>query len=107
MEKQLKIVLATAKSAAISLILIAAITIAAELVPPLKNWLKSSFSHHWIGKSIIALGFFIIVAILSFFYPEKPDVDKITTWLRILLIVAVSSFLAITGFFAYEAFLAA
>ena len=47
--------------AAASAWLLAILVIVAELYVPFKNLLKSTFSHHWIGKAVI-----ITIAFLAF-----------------------------------------
>jgi hypothetical protein len=44
---------------AISAWLLAAMVIASELFPPFKDLLKSIFTHHWIGKTVIVLLVFL------------------------------------------------
>ena len=51
---------ATVLSAIITIIYITTITVAADLYPPLKEFLANVFSHHWIGKSITAILIFAI-----------------------------------------------
>lgn len=57
---------------AVVIVFITAITIAAELAPQLKDWLKDSFSHHWIGKGIIAAIMWPIIAVI----PVKKEVSQ-------------------------------
>ncbi|MEK7171397.1 MAG: hypothetical protein AAB739_00665 [Patescibacteria group bacterium] len=52
-------------AAIVSIIYIPLITIAAELYAPLKDFLKSVFWHHWLGKSVILIILFIAVAFIS------------------------------------------
>lgn len=103
-DKQLKTISGSLKSATLTVLFIGIITIAAELVPELKNWLKVTFTHHWIGKSILSLGLFMTASLLFSVSPGKMDVDKITSQLRILIIMTVVSSFAIIGFFIFEAF---
>lgn len=52
--------------AAASAWLLAVLVIAAELAEPFKNFLKSTFSHHWVGKgAIITLAFLIFGVLLK------------------------------------------
>ena len=46
--------------AAASAWLLTVLVVIAELVEPFKNFLKATFSHHWIGKTVmITFSFFI------------------------------------------------
>jgi len=53
---------------ALTIIFITAVTIAADLSPMLKTWLKDTFTHHWIGKGVLATVLWLVVVIL----PVKP-----------------------------------
>ncbi|MEK7134533.1 MAG: hypothetical protein AAB805_02190 [Patescibacteria group bacterium] len=81
---------------------ITALTIGADLVPLLKNWLKATFFHHWIGKGVLALVVFIISFLISLLFAPTEKREQIVFYLS-AWIVALST-LAIVGFFLYEAF---
>lgn len=78
--------------------LLAILVIAAELYEPFKNLLKSTFSHHWIGKSAV-----ITIAFLAFGFilRDKKYVDHVRddklAWYSVL-----GSLIAIFLFFAVE-----
>ncbi len=82
----------------------AAVTIGAELHAPLKSWLASTFSHHWIGKSILSFAGFLIIGVGLSLLPRS--FGKLLPLLYVLLWTVLLSSLAIIGFFYYEAFLA-
>jgi len=85
----MKLSLNTTLATTVVIIFIAAITIAAELYSPLKNWLKEIFSHHWIGKGIIAALLWTVIAVL----PIKKQVpQKIFTLILILSTLAIVLF---------------
>lgn len=50
--------------AAASAWLLAILVIVAELYEPFKNLLKSTFSHHWIGKAVIITIAFLVFGFL-------------------------------------------
>ncbi|MBS3105332.1 hypothetical protein J4234_03695 [Candidatus Woesearchaeota archaeon] len=65
--------------------LLAILIIAAELYGPFKNLLKSTFSHHWIGKGIIIT---IVFLAFGFLLRNKESIanlsDKKLAWHSIL-----------------------
>ncbi|KKQ89590.1 MAG: hypothetical protein UT12_C0011G0046 [Candidatus Curtissbacteria bacterium GW2011_GWC2_38_9] len=92
-------------SSILVVIFIPAVTVAAELIPPLKEWLKNTFSHHWIGKSIISLILFVGFGVLTFLIPYKTNLEKINRLIMILITITALATLTIFGFFSYEALL--
>ncbi len=88
-----------------AVIFITAITITADLYLPLKGWLKNVFSHHWVGKSILAGVVFLLFAVLSWPFSKRADDEKITKALILLNWLLIIGSLAIFGFFIYEALL--
>ncbi len=81
----------------------AAITVIAELAPPVKDWLKTTFSHHWVGKSILAAGIFVVLLFAFALLPIRADEQKLRRGLTALAWVTIFAALVITGFFVYEA----
>jgi len=92
-------------SSILVVIFIPAVTVAAELIPPLKEWLKNTFSHHWIGKSIISLILFVAFGVLTFAIPYKTNLERINRLILILITLTFLATLTIFGFFSYEALL--
>ena len=92
-------------SSILVVIFIPIITVAAELIPPLKEWLKNTFSHHWIGKSIISLILFVGLGALTFLIPYKTNLGRINRLILILITLTFLATLTIFGFFSYEALL--
>lgn len=87
----------------ISVVYIALITIMGELFEPLKNFLKNTFWHHWLGKSIVLAAIFALSAII--FSKTKSESEK--TDEKYLAAISWLSFLgalAIFVFFSYEYF---
>lgn len=105
MEKRLTVLCSAVCSAIITVIFITAITIAADLLPPLKDWLKATFTHHWIGKSILATLLFVLGIVTLPFLKKGQDIEKITKKLNLLFWLGVLGSILITGFFIWEAFL--
>jgi hypothetical protein len=46
--------------------LVMLLTIVGEEWAPLKNWLKVTFSHHWLGKSYLSVALFALVVLVAF-----------------------------------------
>ncbi len=76
------------------------LTIAAELNAPLKDWLKQVFSHHWIGKSVIALAVFLIFSFVMR-VPTKKPLRELVGW---LICASIIGSLAIFIFFLWHSF---
>ncbi len=70
----------------VTILFITALTIVSEIYSPLKDWLKTTFYHHWIGKSILALILFAVVSISPFGLSIK-ELEKYmirTIWFSVL-----------------------
>src|SRR3989344_2363946 len=84
-----------------SILTTTAITIWGELYAPLKNWLASTFTHHWLGKSIISIAVFFVVWLVVYLTmsPSENDDDsgaikliKFLAWITILATVVLIIF---------------
>ena len=102
MDKKSKIIFSFVLGAIGAVIFITIITIAADLYLPLKGWLKNVFSHHWVGKSVLAGVIFFAISFLTLFLPIRAEEEKIIKALRLLIWITIFGVLAITGFFIYE-----
>lgn len=90
-------------AATVAITWISASTVIGEMYAPLKDALKESFTHHWIGKGVIAVVLFIVVFLLV--YPvAKKHMDR-TTALSALFWSSVLGTLAIIGYYFYADFL--
>lgn len=94
-------------SAIIAIIFVAAITIIADLIPPIKDWLKNTFTHHWVGKSILSVLIFFVFYFIFYYVPSKSDqtIERLNKSLNYLFWASIFSSLAIIVFFIWEAFL--
>ncbi len=81
-----------------TLVFITAITIAAEYIAALKDWLKAWFFHHWVGKGVLALVVFIIFAFVIRL-PAASDIRKLVNLLTMTVVVCG---LAILLFFVWH-----
>lgn len=102
MDKRLKIVNSFIAGAIIASIFIAASTIGAELYKPFKDWLAGTFYHHWVGKGVLAVAIFLLVAFMHGFIVKHSTEDRVRTCFMILFGVLIFSSLAILLFFLYE-----
>jgi hypothetical protein len=84
------------------MIFVIAITIVSDLYLPIKDWLKATHGHHWVGKGIWTVVLFVFFATVS--YPLfKRNVCELTPrMVNNAAHVAVFATLAITAFFVYE-----
>ena len=101
MPSNYKLIRSAALGAILSIVAVTIITIAGELYAPLKDWLKSAFTHHWLGKSIISVAVFVIFWILGM-ATFRADEDKTRQSVSVLFTVAVFCTLALAAFFIYH-----
>lgn len=73
---------------------VTAITLTTELFPPLKNLVASVFLHHWLGKSILTLVTFGLVAAVT--PPRRFDGRR---WASYVLASVAGGSLLIFGYF--------
>lgn len=102
-----KIIRTTTYAAAFAVAFITGVTVTADLYLPLKDWLKLTFSHHWIGKGMLAIAFFVGISAVLVLFPAPKDEMKAqalarSTWT--LVIVSLIGTISIIAFFIYEAF---
>lgn len=90
--------------ASAAVLVVTALTIVGELAPPLKDFLKATFSHHWIGKGAVGALVFVVVAAVDAIIPVEGNSDSLALDIYILAWVTLASFLAIYGFFIFETF---
>jgi hypothetical protein len=58
--------IATAFGASAVAVLVVLLTIVGEEYAPVKNWLKATFSHHWLGKSYLAVLLFVATSVVIY-----------------------------------------
>lgn len=88
-----------------TVVFITLITVLADLVPALKDWLKSAFTHHWIGKGVLAAGLFALFYLLVYgsAKPEKAD-HLLAPLLRALVWLTILGTAILFLFFIWEAY---
>ena len=104
MERRQKAVQSFALGAVLAAVFVAAVTIAAELMPPLKTWLADTFTHHWIGKSVLAAAIYIGTSIIIFAVPSAGSQERARKSLAALFWFSWLAIAAIIVFFLYEVF---
>lgn len=93
-------------SASLTMVGLTVLTILAELQAPLKAWLTSTFTHHWLGKSILALAFFLLTWLICLVLPMKREEAQIPKYVNLLTGTSVVCALALVGFFIWHAYAA-
>lgn len=93
-----QLVIATALASILVSIAVALLTIIGEEYAPLKNWLKSTFTHHWIGKSALSVLVFVVGSVLLYFMPFTQRM-RVSRAIIDAGAVAVLSAIAMTGYF--------
>ncbi len=104
MADRMKIVQASVAGAIVAVVFMTVITIIADLQAPLKDGLKTAFTHHWIGKGVLGAMVFMIVW-LSLVGRGSEDPERLRKGLTTLSWSAILGALVLLAFFLYEAFL--
>jgi len=78
-------------------VVVAVLTIGGEEWAPLKNALKSAFTHHWLGKSVISAAVFGVIFLLMAWKPS--DVERTVRALWYAIGAAILSAAAMTFYF--------
>ncbi len=87
----------------VTTVAITIMTLGSELYPPLKAWLATTFGHHWVGKGVISIVLFLVVAVVS--YPALTRSERsMAAWSYRLVAVVVLATVTIVAFFTYEFF---
>lgn len=100
-----KIILSSAISASVTIVVTTSVTIWAELTPGFKNFLAGVTGHHWVTKSLVVI--ILFPAILGLVYGlirGKVTDEAIRKSLWILAGVVVLGFAAILGFYIWHYF---
>lgn len=92
-------------AAIVTVLFIAVVTVAADLIPALKAWLASAFTHHWIGKGVLASAIFVLVFFLLAVGGRSGSDESLTAQIKVLNFFAILGSLVILVFFLWEAFL--
>lgn len=85
-------------AAMVTSVMLAVLIVSAEELPALKDWLKATFYHHWLGKGALAIIVFIVVTIAARLQ-GKTDTSRLAGIIFAEAIVVALSVTAIAGFF--------
>jgi MFS family permease len=88
-------------AAILSMVVVTILTIGAELNADLKGWLKGTFSHHWIGKGVLAILTFLVVVGVTYWTPRSPPTQPYR-WALATFAVALLLGAVLLGFFVVE-----
>ena len=103
MEKKLRLISSVISSSILTIVFVTAVTIGGELYAPLKNWLASTFTHHWLGKSVLTAGLFVVVtSILAVIPRETSTTFSLGRRIQRLNLITVVATLVLIGFFIYH-----
>ena len=102
--KAFRLITSTAISAAITALFIVGITIGAEIIPSLKSWIATTFYHHWVGKGILSVILFVVVAVITFVFSNATDDRSAHRALMALFWAVLFGMIVLGAFFFYESF---
>lgn len=77
-------------------LMLAIVIVAAEEMPTLKDWLKATFYHHWLGKGALAILLFAAAATALRY---RRDTASLSTLVLLETVVVALAAAAIAGFF--------
>ena len=77
-------------------LMLALLIVAAEESPALKNWLKATFYHHWLGKGALGLGLFALLSVALSLQRSTAQLSRIIFFEAVAVIVSTG---IIAGFF--------
>lgn len=97
-----KLLRSAAIAGILAIVFVTAITVIADTYTPLKDWLKATFFHHWLGKGDIALALFVAVTTILYVLPQK-STDP-TRMLHALAYASILGTIVLIAFFVAEAY---
>lgn len=83
-------------ASAVAGVMLAVLIVAAEEMPALKDWLKATFYHHWLGKGALALGVFAVLSVALSKQRSAWQLSAVIFYEAVAVCVAVG---IIAGFF--------
>ena len=87
---------AVAIASIVTALMLALLIVAAEESPALKNWLKATFYHHWLGKGALALALFALVSVALSLRQSAMRLSSVIFFEAVAVCVSVG---IIAGFF--------
>ena len=92
-------------SAIITVVVVVFLTVFADLHLAFKDLLKNTFTHHWVGKGVLAAAVFLLTGVLANTFGYADREENLPAFLQILSWSAGLGTVIIFAFFLYEAFL--
>ncbi len=90
--------------ATVTVVALTILIIWADLMPTVKDWLKTTFSHHWIGKGAVGIIIFSVSGLIGGAGKPKNE-DQLAGAMSYLFFTSIVCMLLLGIFFGYEAFL--
>lgn len=103
---KLRSIYASANSASITIAVIVAVTIGAELSSGFKDWLAGFTGHHWVTKSWLSIIIFVLLYLVFRALNKNVSINKTEKALFILQIASVIGFFLILWYYIYHFFTA-
>ena len=88
-------------AATLSVALVVLLTVVGELYSPLKNFLKDSLYHHWVGKGVWSVALFTIVTLVAYPIFKQRQTTTKTSLILLNWALVLGSFI-LFFFFVYE-----
>ncbi len=86
----------------VAMIFVTAITIVSDLVPSVKDWLKNTHGHHWVGKGIWTAFLFVFFSLVSYPLFKRNVCNLSPRVVRFAGHIAIAAAITMTLFFVYE-----
>lgn len=104
MNKKTTIIKAFIRGAVAAVLTTTLLTVVADLYGPLKDLLKQLFSHHWIGKGVVAIFVFLAVGFGGWIFRREAGDESagVARGLKILFWSTIFSAIVVFGFFVWE-----
>lgn len=87
------------RSATASIWFVALTAVGSELYAPMKNFFVSVAAHHWTGKSVFAIGIFVVLYLVMFKMKDSDNPERV---IKGLIVHSVLGGLFIFGYFAWH-----
>ena len=85
-------------AAMVTSVMLAVLIVTAEEIPALKDWLKATFTHHWLGKGALAIAAFIVMTVAARLQGNT-DASRLPRIIFAEAVIAALSVGAIAGYF--------
>lgn len=103
--KQVQVVNGLIAGGIFAVALVTVLTVVGDLYSPLKDWLKATFYHHWIGKGVLSATSVILGALLGAIIETEEKKRLTEKLLSILSTAVIIGIIVLLLFYYYEAFL--